>query len=478
MRRGRRKAPDIDPYLSTSDFLEMSRVSPMTLRTYEANGLIEPAYRSEADGYKYWTIDQIPLIELIDAMRSGGAPIAGIGQAQMCGKEPFLDSVYNAQAAKLRRDRRMMKSIVHSRRRFSDLRRIAAGGGFYLRYLPVRWMAIAPLVPHEAEFANNRRFMREFGDLLKVASAAGWCDTMTFGVLLSISADGSRASRYSYVELASPPMPETTGSMVVDGGCYRVFDKSFNEGVCDGKHCEACARFGCVPDPKDVSRWNEKAAELPGLFDHVLRFEDVEEPIAAGDSWSSFKLAALAKQRGASMEGIFHESVGYGKRGKASSKRSCAVPCRMPLGVRLPMGVTACELPAGVYLCKQIAFEDAEAKREFLNLAKSLPASGRTPDEVFLSLGEATSQWNEPDSKGPFVEPFAVPRTHGVPSLEGFSQALTDDQVRSLSLVEPAGLELEDGFCVTSSNMVMSYDQSVTQEYHVLVDPEGFLPNL
>lgn len=475
MARGRRKAKDIDPYLSTSDFYDISGVTSMTLRTYENNGLIDPAYRSGPDGYKYWTLDQVPLIELIDAMRSGGASVSDIAHTKLLGKSALLESAYACQAARLRRDRRTMKAIVHTRQRYADLQKVENLEGFYLRYLPLRWLAVAPLLPHKPQFSENREFMNTFQGLAKVVSAVGWCETMTFGTLLSLSADGSKASRYAYVELASPPMPETTGSRVIDGGCYRVFDSSFNADACDGSGCSSCSRFGCTPSKDDEYRWGE-SAKIPELFDRVLRIEDIAEPIAQGDTWEAFKRSVLERGSCADAAKKIEEAVAYGPRGEASEQVSCAVPCRMPLGVRLPMGVTACSLPAGVHLCKQISFEDSRAKRQFLDFAKNLSPSSRTPQEVADSLGRATSQWNAPVEKGPLVEPFAVPRTHGVSSLEGFVRELTDDQARRLLRVQPAGLELEDGFCATSSNMVMSYDQSVTQEYHVLVDPEGFLP--
>ena len=474
MARGRRKAKDIDPYLSTSDFLEISGVSSMTLRTYESHGLIEPAYRNEEDGYKYWSLDQIPLIGLIDAMRSGGATNKQVAHAQLEGKVGFLLGSYNMQAAKLRQDRRMMKSIVHSRRRFDDLQRVVGAEGYYLRYLPLRWMAIAPIAPHRCSFEGNRHFMNVFRDLLKVSTVVGWCTTMTFGTLISVSADGSRASRYAYIELASPPMPQTTGSMVVDGGCYRVFDKSFNEKTCANASCEACARFGCAPQPTDMRHWNASEGERPFLFDRVLTSDRVSAPIAKGDTWERFKREALSAQGAAVRD--FRVAAEVASGSSSDDEDSCAVPCRMPLDAKLPMGVTACSLPAGVHLCKQIGFEDEVGKQDLLDFAQSLAPSGRTPEDIEASLGHMESDWRIPAKQGPFVEPFAMPRDHGVPDLRGFSRALSDREARRIARVQPAGLELEDGYCVTSSNMVMSYDQSVTQEYHVLIDPEGFLP--
>ncbi len=475
MSRGRGKAKDIDPYLTTSDFRSISGVSSMTLRTYEKAGLIEAAYRNGQDGYKYWTLDQAPLIKLIDTMRMGGAPLPEIAQVEQLGKDALLERAYDCQAARLRRDRRTMKSIVHTERRYADLRKVAGIEGFYLRYLPLRWLAVAPLLPHEPKFPENRPFMCVFQDLLKIASAVGWCPTMTFGTLVSVSADGTEGSRYAYVELTTPPMPKTTGSRVVDGGCYRVFDPSFNADVCDGSDCLPCSRFGAAPLEEDMERWKASAKD-PELFSRVLRVEDIAQPVEEGDTWEAFKRAALARKGGADVARKPGESAAYGARGAASDQDACAVPCRMPLAAYLPAGVSACALPPGVHLCKQIAFEDVRGEREFLDFAKGLAPSPRTPREVADSLGVVTSHWSEPERKGPFVEPFAVPRTHGVQALAGFARELSWDRARKVARVQPAGLELEDGFCATSSNMVMSYDRSVTQEYHVLVDPEGFLP--
>ena len=477
----RRKAKNIDPFVSTSEFLEMSSVTQMTLRTYEKQGLIEPAYRSEPDMYKYYNLDQIPLARIVDAMRSSGASLPEIQEASKLSKPDFLKSAYYAQASALRRDRRMMKSIVHTQRRLDDVLKAAesSGGGYYLRYLPLRWMAIIPLAPHEAKFATSRLFIERFQDLMRVVQVVGWSRTMTFGTLISTSIDSREASRYAYIELASPPMPVTTGSMVVDGGCYHCIDESFNAGECNSASCDACSRFGRRPTKEELARWD--AFDDESAFSRVYMAEDIEEPIAGG-TWEGYERLVLAARSNPSIDVNARandtEAVAGAPMGEGPEDDEPApIPVRMPCSVRLPMGVSACALPAGVHLCKRIPFSDEAAKQDFIDTASMLGVSPRTPQEVARSCGSAAdSEWPVPRGKGPFMEPFAVPRSHGSMELAGWSAPVSAADFSRISLVSPAGLGTEDGFCMTSSNIPMSYDEDVLQEYHVLVDPGDFLP--
>ncbi len=479
--RKRRKAKNIDPFVSTSDFLEMSGVTQMTLRTYEKQGLIAPAYRSEPDMCKYYNLDQIPLAHIVDAMRASGVSLPEIQAASKLSKPDFLESAYYAQASALRRDRRVMKSIVHAQRRLDDVLKAAgnSNGGYYLRYLPLRWMAIIPLTPHEAKFAPSRLFIERFQDLMRVVQVVGWSGTMMFGTLISTSIDSREASRYAYIELASPPMPVITGSMVVDGGCYHCIDESFNFEECSGVSCDACSRFGRRPTKEELARWD--AFDDESAFSKVYMAEDIEEPVAGG-TWEGYERLVLAARSDSSIDVSARangtETVAGAPMGEGPEEGEPApIPVRMPCSVRLPMGVSACTLPAGVYLCKRIPFSDERAKQDFIDTASRLGVSPRTPREIArLCGGAGDSEWSVTPDKGPFVEPFAVPRSHGSMELAGWSAPVSAADFSRISLVSPAGLGMEDGFCITSSNIPMSYDEEVLQEYHVLVDPGDFLP--
>lgn len=478
----RRKAKDIDPFVSTSDFLDMSGVTQMTLRTYEKQGLITPAYRSEPDMYKYYNLDQIPLARIVDAMRAAGASLSEIQEASQLSKPDFLNSAYYAQASALRRDRRMMKSIVHTQRRLSDALGAMglAGDGYYLRYMPLRWMAIIPLAPHEAKFSPSRLFIERFQDLMRVVHVVGWSTTMAFGTLISASSDSREAERYAYIELASPPMPVTTGSMVVDGGCYHCIDETFNAQECSGVSCEACSRFGRRPTEEELSRWG--AFDDDSASDEVYMADDIEKPVAGG-TWEGYERLVLAARSDSSIdvsaEANNTEAVAGAPMGEEGDDEPAPIPVRMPCSVRLPMGVTACSLPAGVHLCRRILFSDDAAKQDFIDVVEKLSPSKRTPQEVAQRCGAAgNSEWGAPHNKGPFVEPFAVPRAHGSMELAGWSSPISGGDLSHISLVSPAGLGTKGDFCMTSSNIPMSYDENVFQEYHVLVDPGDLLPNL
>ncbi len=275
-------------------------------------------------------------------------------------------------------------------------------------------------------------------------------------------------------------MPVTTGSMIVDGGCYHCIDESFNADECSGVSCDACSRFGRRPTEEELSRW--EAFDDESAFSRAYMAEDIEEPVAGG-TWEGYERLVLAARNDSSIDisamANETETVSGAPMGEPEDDEAAPIPVRMPCSVRLPMGVSACTLPAGVHLCKRIPFSDEAAKQDFIDTVARLTPSARTPREVARRCGPAgDSEWGTPHGKGPFVEPFAVPRAHGSLGLAGWSAQLSSEDILRISLVSPAGLGAEDGFCVTSSNIPMSYDEEVLQEYHVLVDPGDFLPEI
>lgn len=466
----KRTAKRIPPYLSTSEFLQIAGIGSMSLRRYEERGLCVPAYQGE-DRYKYWTLDQLQAVSLIDAMRQNGMSLEDIQSVSEQGREALLDGAYHQRADGIRHQRRGLKSIVHTMRKFSDFEPVEGSEGWYLRYLPLRWMALVPMEPHVPEFPDSETFIKAYARLKAVVEVVGWSDTVMFGAFLSMSRDGSTASRYAYMELASPPMPVTTGSMIVDGGCYRVVAPEANEGVCDGDSCFKCARFGREPRKSkgidEAAEWERAARANPGLWDRTVMAESLAEPYPCG-LWSEYTEGRV-------------EGVAFGFEDLRGRKPTPTLrPRLMPHEARLPLGVTACVLPAGVHLCRQLPFERQDSdfpgmlgdllslEQHVMTLEDERERAAKMPAEGYLGHDQ---------QKGHYVEPFAQPRSQGDAACEGWYRMLEDDEVRRLVVPTAMALVPDDGFCVTSSNAPLSYDsQTVCQEYQVLVDPGKLAP--
>lgn len=61
-------------------FSKLAQVSVRTLRFYEERGLIRPAHVDDASGYRYYTLDQLPRLNRVLALRDLGLSLDDIGR--------------------------------------------------------------------------------------------------------------------------------------------------------------------------------------------------------------------------------------------------------------------------------------------------------------------------------------------------------------------------------------------------------------
>lgn len=66
--------------LKIGDFARIARVTVKTLRHYACEGLLEPVYIDRYSGYRYYTIDQLPTLNRILALKDLGFSLAQIRQ--------------------------------------------------------------------------------------------------------------------------------------------------------------------------------------------------------------------------------------------------------------------------------------------------------------------------------------------------------------------------------------------------------------
>lgn len=67
------------PGLSIGEFAAFTHLSVRTLRRYHEGGLLEPASVDPASGYRYYTVEQIPVAQVIHRLRELDMPLAEVG---------------------------------------------------------------------------------------------------------------------------------------------------------------------------------------------------------------------------------------------------------------------------------------------------------------------------------------------------------------------------------------------------------------
>lgn len=62
-------------YLTIGEVSKIKQVSPKSLRYYEKLGILLPAYTNKETGYRYYTVEQLLIVELIHICIELGIPL-------------------------------------------------------------------------------------------------------------------------------------------------------------------------------------------------------------------------------------------------------------------------------------------------------------------------------------------------------------------------------------------------------------------
>jgi serine/threonine protein phosphatase PrpC len=80
----------VDDLMPIGEFSERSGLSPKRLRSYATSGLLVPTAVDSSTGYRFYAPGQLREARLIDALRSGGMPLADIAQLL---RDPSVDAI-------------------------------------------------------------------------------------------------------------------------------------------------------------------------------------------------------------------------------------------------------------------------------------------------------------------------------------------------------------------------------------------------
>lgn len=470
MSNDRSKTPVMRPFLSTQEFLQASRISMQTLRSYENAGICAPVTKSDNGYYKYYSLGQCQIVELAEIMRHSGVSIPDISKVYERGARALLEETLAQCASDIRSTRRRLKSIVNLQRRVDDYFSVDDVEGFYLRYLPQRWMALLPLPGSRAGMPPDESFLKALRRLRAVSEIVGWCSTLSCGAVVSTQHAPSSASSFVFIELASPPMPAVSGSHIVDGGCYRGIDPQHSCTPCEGGECAHCSRFGRQPEASEKAEWEREALVNPDQWAHTVMANSLSEPYATG-TWRSYTQGLIDPSR----EGHPPDELGDADR-----------PRLMPHQVLLPYGVTACEMPAGVYLCRRCNTTERSDAFDAMTDALQRLECDALPDTPKLSDVPEYSRQRKHGARfgsdvrrkpGPFVDPFVSSRSKGDPDLAGWWKEATDEVLAYTRLVTNAALSDGEDVClVLASTPSLPNRSEVIDELQVLVRYEEMLP--
>jgi hypothetical protein len=220
-----------------------------------------------------------------------------------------------------------------------------------------------------------------------------------------------------------------------------------------------------MPTSDEIFKWNTAERVFPDIQCRTQFFGDLPSTIKLQGPWGDYT------QKGAS------KNLGLEGREDAIRRHAQIThPQLMPHYVALPYGVTACAMPAGIYLCAQDNGNDsANTMQLLLGICMILQRTSTSAleDLPLEPVIEATKKTSLPTV---VKEPFSQPRLMGHPALAGYSHDLAQTDYSKLKLMSPAGFTDNDDFCMICSSLP-SEDPNCEGifETQILVNADEFL---
>lgn len=182
-------------YYTISEFAKLRDININSLRYYEKLGLLKPALIDENNGYRYYSAEQVPILNKIILCIQLGIPLKEMVE--------FLDEDGNLESQKLLEQGRIVAKariqemqnnlnyIEYSLKSIEENKQYVEHTGVYDRYCEERKIMITSLFS-ENDVSNPKRFLSEISDIYKYAQKKGMFPILPAGQIMKVDSFGNR----------------------------------------------------------------------------------------------------------------------------------------------------------------------------------------------------------------------------------------------------------------------------------------------
>ena len=186
-------------YFTISEFAKLRDININSLRYYEKLGLLKPAYIDENNGYRYYSAEQVSILNKIILCIQLGIPLKEMVK--------YLDEDGNLQSQKLleqgriiaqRRIQEMQNNlnyIDYSLKNIEENKSFMKHTSAYERYFEERKIMVTNYYSDRA-VDNPKRFLAEVSKMYKYAQKKGMFPILPAGQILKIDKEGNM--QYSF----------------------------------------------------------------------------------------------------------------------------------------------------------------------------------------------------------------------------------------------------------------------------------------
>lgn len=178
-------------YFTISEFAKLRNIDINSLRYYEKLGLLKPAFVDKNNGYRYYSLEQVPVLNKIILCIQLGIPLKEMVK--------FMDEDGNLRSQQLleegriiaeKRIREMQNNlnyIEYSLKNIEENKDYLERTDVYERYLGERKIMITECY---TDFLEPKNFLSEIAKIYKYAQKKGMFPIMPAGQIIKIDEDG------------------------------------------------------------------------------------------------------------------------------------------------------------------------------------------------------------------------------------------------------------------------------------------------
>lgn len=181
-------------YFTISEFAKLRDININSLRYYEKLGLLKPAFIDESNGYRYYSSEQVSILNKIILCIQLGIPLK-----EMVG---FLDEDGNLESQKLLEQGRIVAQkriqemqnnldyIEYSLKNIEENKDYSVQEGVYLRHFDERKIMITDSYT-DVDIIEPKKFLAEVSKIYKYAQKKGMFPILPAGQIMRVSEDGN-----------------------------------------------------------------------------------------------------------------------------------------------------------------------------------------------------------------------------------------------------------------------------------------------
>lgn len=181
----------MEKYFTISEFAKLRNININSLRYYEKIGVLRPHYVDEKTGYRYYSPEQVPVLDVILLCLNFGMPLKEL--ANYINNNHIIDNKELFETGKKIAQQRIfdvqmeLSKIEYTLSYLNNNQQFSEEKGFYERNIPKRTVIVKEYI---GDLNDVRKIEVESGKLYNYAQSKKYSPVFPAGLLVSHGSDG------------------------------------------------------------------------------------------------------------------------------------------------------------------------------------------------------------------------------------------------------------------------------------------------